>query len=151
MNRINKIGALAGLALFILGALAIFGEIPLPTTTIGGLTLFGAGVAVIAIFFAFDSGEQLNRLKRGEVNEKIAMIYGYTITVSGNANITDEFRNYLTAKIAYDIRSMASMGKLDKEISGQVERASDSLLWEMLQKGYYTTEVANELGKILYQ
>lgn len=134
----------------ILGLIDLILQITLATYIVSAIEIWGFSLGGIAVIFALDAEEQLRKLKAGEVNEKIGMLYGHAATVCSDAYRSQEARNYYTARIVGDVEAMHGLGKLGKEVRGQVERASDTLLCEMMKKGYYTTEIANELAKIIF-
>ena len=112
--------------------------------------IWALSLAGIAVVFALDALTRLRKLKAGEVEEKIAMIYGHAATVCSTDWASAEARNFYTARIVSDVKAMDSMGKLGEKEIARIQNASDGLLCAMVKRGYYTTDLANALADILF-
>jgi len=98
--------------------------------------VFGAAVGVLAIAIALWSHDkvtlQLAEIQRGEINEKIAMIYQYAMQTN-----TAFVATHLQQKIFSDLKSMESINirwtdsERDKELKTRLMEAKDALIANM--------------------
>ena len=92
---------------------------------------FGFAGLIAAVFLSLSDKVRdfFLESKKGEIDEKIAMLYGYALAAKG---LTEENRNLMVERMAADIRSI---GRLRKSIRDeQLENllsAKDTLISEM--------------------
>jgi hypothetical protein len=99
-----------------------------------GISIF-AGFLTVALAIGFGLGRKvndfLNETRRGTVDEKIAMLYGYASDVK-KWNVSDVDTRFKIERIKSDIRSIGRMKKAIQQ--GQKEdliKAKDQLIEEM--------------------
>jgi hypothetical protein len=123
------------------------GPLATPPAT-AGLGMVGAGFAGTALGFALDAYRKLGRLATGEINQKVAMLYGYAKEIRYSTELDMLGWNYLEKRILSDVTAMKNLGNLD-DMRADVESARDSVLYELSETGHDQTAIQMALDQVL--
>ena len=124
------VGVMAAFALFLsFVGLALFSGVYKPGLTVSewegtGLNLVGIGIAIMALAYAMDALDKTRHIMAGEVNQKLAMLYGYADWVSGWKK-EDNHDNGIK-RILADIGTMFNMKSSVKKNRKAVEEAGNA-------------------------
>lgn len=130
--------AAIGLAIMVVGAAVLSG----PFDRAGAISV-GLGFVAIALALqgSFRTESLLHEMRRGEIYEKIAMVYGYCGTICAanwpySEDATD-FQKYILKRILSDVKAIRSIvTSIDKEERASLNAAREELDKQLREKHY---------------
>jgi hypothetical protein len=115
------------------------------------LGIYGVAFAIIALGLADDAFRRLLRIQSGEVNQKVAMLYGYASLIRSSQAFDAFGWTYLEQRILSDILTLKTMHNPSQKLTVAIEPARDALLYETYQMGYDQTAIRSALDAILME